>query len=70
MSKLQYENIFKGKMGALYARIFDPETKQATTKTIKSIPNIFIHSNDKSKHTNLISIPEKQPLQKLTKNNE
>ena len=66
MSKLQYENIFKGKMGALYARIFDPETKQATTKTIKSIPNIFIHSNDKSKHTNLISIPEKQPLQKLT----
>lgn len=63
---LQYENVFRGKLGALYARVFDPETKTATTKTIKVIPSIYVNAkNEKEQKDNLISIPEKRPLKEL-----
>ena len=64
--KLQYENVFKSR-GTLYARLFDPCTKTACTKAVKSIPNIFIPTKNKKEATpGLISIPEKTQLKKLS----
>lgn len=65
MSKLQYENVFKGNMGALYARLYNPETETTETKTIKSIPSIYVNAKDSSEDTGYISIPEKKPLKEL-----
>jgi len=61
---LQYENVFKGNMGALYARLYDPETKECFTESIKVIPSIFIH--DKKGNSKLKSVPENQSLKELT----
>ena len=63
-SNFQYENVFKGNMGALYARLYNPSTKECITKSIKVIPSFYIH--DKNSNSGLVSIPEQQPLKELT----
>jgi len=62
-SAFKYENIFKGNMGALYARLYDPKTKECITKSVKVIPSIYIQ--DRKSNSSLISIPEKQALKEL-----
>jgi hypothetical protein len=63
---LQYENVFRGKFGALYARLYNKETNTVETKSIKVIPSIYINDQNPSNNTNLISIPEKKPLKQVT----
>ena len=65
-TNLQYENVFKGSHGALYARLYDPKTKTTHTKNIKVIPSIYINAKNEQEATGLISIPEKNQLKKLT----
>ena len=64
--KRLYENVFTGKMGALYARLYDPETEDCTLERIKFIPSIFIKCNENSPNKSpYFDIIDKQPLQEL-----
>jgi len=65
-SNFKYENVFKGNMGALYARIYDTKTKKTQTKSIRVIPSIYVNAKNEAEATDFISIPEKRPLKKLT----
>jgi len=62
-NNLQYENIFKGRMGALYARLYNKTTGETETKSIKVVPSMYIQDDNST--SGLISIPEKQPLKEL-----
>ncbi|MHB8097959.1 MAG: hypothetical protein ACYDD5_00005, partial [Sulfuricurvum sp.] len=64
LQQIQYENVFRAK-NTLYARTYDPNTNESTTKAVKHTPSLFIKTKEESPYKSVLT---KENLKEITYN--